>query len=203
MIIRKPLSPLTQRLAEELVQPTDCLLRDPLLAYGQSVKLIGMCVEDKEMVAEWLRILTGFTPIDREWVSIPFARKLYALTTPEQSTTIKTDVLHAINQGALCDGYFELAWLLGLLGSFDPTVQACFLRNNISAFPAFIFAMIVAMCDGYLKVARGITESQKRFFDCMARLPMDLQALVALRLWEYPSIVIPREKFDRAFLAII
>ena len=196
------MSPLTQQIAEEFVQPTDRLNRESLLSYGQSVKLIGLCVPDEELVEAWLDAYQ-YDDGDRIILSVPLARKLHMLATPEQSQEIKTNMLREIEQKGTYDGCFELVWLFGLLGPFDPAVQACFLKHNVTLFPAFTFAMIVAMCDGYLELARGITESQKRFFDCAMRLPMDLQALVALRLWGDASAVIRGEKFDRALLAVI
>jgi hypothetical protein len=197
------MTPLMQRLAEELVQPTDLIDREGLLEYGQSVKLIGMCVPDEELVAAWLKRLQTSTWPHRGCTSVIFARKLHTLATPEQSAIIKSEVLHMISYAKAGEGFFELAWLFGLLGSFDPTVQQCFLRGNVSLFPALIFAMIVALCDGYLEVMRGISRSRRHFFTLVARLPMDLQALVSLRLYGRTSTVIQSDLFNRAFLAVI
>jgi hypothetical protein len=202
--MRYYLTPLVQRLVEELVQPTDQLGREWLLKHGQSVKLIGMCVPDEELVAAWLKTIRTYSHRYVS-VSVMFARKLHALATPDQRVLIKCDVVAAIFGGPTDEGYFELAWLFGLLGPHDPTVQEWFLKHNINLFPALTFAMIVAMCDGYLKLISTpwLTAPQSRFLDVMMRLPMDLQALISLRLWEQTSTVIHREKFDRAFLAII
>jgi hypothetical protein len=213
LVMAGRLSPFAQNLAEEFVQPTDQLIRHTLLEYGQSVKIIGMCVEDDELVAAWLAIFMINEPMDRRCPSVMFARKLYALATPDQTATIKTEIQRTIVEGRSSDGAFELAWLCGLLGPSYPQIQECFRRDNMSLFPALIFAMIVAMCDGYLELPRapkrffmtysGMPESERRFFTLVARLPMDLQALVALRLYDHTSIVIQSETFDRAFLAII
>jgi hypothetical protein len=198
------LPPLMQRLLEELVQPTDWLDKACLLYYGQSVKLMGMCVKDEELVEAWLSMFMTDPPSKRICPSVIVARKLHALATPEQSGTIRIAVLLTIyDEGGSSDGCFELASLFGLLGPCYPKVQECFLKNNVNWFPAFSFAMIVAMCDGYLGFKHEITTSQRRFFTLVARLPMDLQALVSLRLWGRAATVIQAEKFDRAFLAII
>jgi len=200
------MSPLALRIAEELVEPTDRLDSWWLLVHGQSVKLIGMCVKDEELVIEWLGVLASFPLISSGGISVMFARKVHVLATPEQRATNTTDVCDRVCGGESSDGCFELAWLCGLLGPSYPKVQERFRKNNVSLFPALIFAMIVAMCDGYLTEARmpwAMTPSQKRFFDCVARLPMDLQALVSLRLWGHASTVIPGERFNRAFLAVI
>jgi hypothetical protein len=200
-VMMNRMSPLVQRVAEEFVQPTDFLESWLLLWHGQSVKLIGMCVKDEELVATWLPI--GGT-ISRGATSVPFARKLYALATPVQSAQIKLKVMRVLLDTVADEGHFELAWLLGLLGPFDLLIQKRFLTNDLSSFPAFTFAMIVAMCDGYLEISRsGISEAQRRFFNCVIRLPMDLQALMSLRLWGKTSTVIHREQFDRALLAVI
>jgi hypothetical protein len=203
MMMRDRMSPLAQRLAEELVQPTDQLDSYQLLKYGQSVKLIEMCVQDEELVATWLQAVRNYTLEYPGCMLVPFARKLHALITPEQRGDVKTKVLWSIAHGVSNDGGFELAWLLGLLGPFNPTVQGHFRRGNVNLFPALTFAMIVAMCDGYLEMARGVTKSQKRFFALVTRLPMDLQALVSLRLYGQAATVIQGDKFNRAFLAII
>jgi hypothetical protein len=203
-VMQERMTPLVQRLAEELVQPMDQLGREWLLFQGQSVKLIGMCVKDKELVATWLQVSKKYIPICWGRMSISLARKLHTLATPDQCEAIKTTVLDAIDNAQSGDGLFELAWLFGLMKTWlSPVVRMRLLRSNVSSFPAFTFAMIVAMCDGYLKVTREITPTQKRFFDLVIRLPMDLQALVSLRLWGHTSAVIPSEKFDRAFLSIV
>jgi hypothetical protein len=202
-IMRERMPPLVQQLAEELVQPMDWLDRRSLLLHGQSVKLIGLCVPDDELVWLWLNLLESYPLKYHKDMSVPFVRKLHALATPYQRAAIKTKVLQAIPCTGADESCFELAWLFGLLGPFDPTVQACFLQRNVSLFPAFTFAMIVAMCDGYLDFRRGIMEPQKRFFDFAMRLPMDLQALISLRLDGQASTVISSDKFHRAFLAII
>jgi hypothetical protein len=201
-VLTTHLSPLVLQLVEELVQPTDHLCREWLLKYGQSVKLIGMCVPDEELVDKWLTTFVKY-PHSRGHMSVLLARKLHALATPEQSAVIESKLLRAISHPDADDGCFELAWLFGRPGPFDPEVQEYFLKRNVTLFPAFTFAMIVAMCDGYLKVARGRTATQKRFFALTARLPMDLQALVSLQLWGQTATVIRSEKFNRAFLLII
>jgi hypothetical protein len=203
-VMREAMSPLTQQLAEELVQPTDQLDRVSLLVQGQSVKLIGMCVPDEELVHAWLVDLGGPRLVYCDYSSVPFLRKLHALATLDQRAEIKTKALWTISDGGSSYGCFELAWLCGLLGPAYPKVQECFLENNVPLFPAFTFAIIVAMCDGYLESKQQeITESQRRFFDVVMQLPMDLQALVSLRLWGRTSAVIRSETFDRAFLTII
>jgi len=207
MLSRMP--SLVQRLAEELVQPTDRLDRVSLIAHGQSVKLISMCVPDEELVALWLHYLKTYNLIRRGCPSVPLARKLHALATPDQSAQIKTKVLGMIRYSGPYDlGHdddgFELVWLLGLVGPFDPAVQKWILKNDTDLFPAFTFAMIVAICDGYLRVLQHwISRRQRRFFAVVTRLPMDLQTLVALRLWGRTSTVIRSDEFDRALLAII
>jgi len=143
---RRPMTPLTQRLVEELVQPTDCLDKQSLFLRGQSVKLIGMCAKDEELVAAWLTVFTRHNRTGLCGMSTPFAHKLRALATLDQSTTIKTEIVHLIRHGDE-DGCFELAWLFG---AFDLTVQKYFLRGNVGLFPAFTFAMVVAICDDYL-----------------------------------------------------
>jgi len=201
-VMREQMSPLAQRLVEEFVQSTDRLSRALLLMHGQSVKLIGMCVKDEALVEAWLKlgtVRTSWGLVCRRCVSVSFARKVHALATPDQRETIKAKVLGAIDKDTASDGCFELAWLLGLY----PKGRECFLRNNVTSFPAFTFAMIVAMCDGYLALAEGLTETERRFFDFAARLPMDLQALVSLRLWGRASTVIQSDQFDRAFLTVI
>jgi hypothetical protein len=198
------MSPLMQQIAEELVQPTDQLNRPALLLHGQSVKLIGMCAPDEELVEAWLRAYEPFFLTHYIRLSVMLARKLHALATPDQRAKIGSVILQEISKDTSCDGCFELAWLCGLLSPSYPKAQACCRKNNVNLFPALTFAMIVAMCDGYLELARPrITLPQTRFFDFVARLPMDLQALIALRLWEQTSTVIPRDKFDRVFLAVI
>jgi hypothetical protein len=201
------LSPRAQRFIEELVQPTDDLCRKTLVWFGQSVKLVGMCVKDGELVAMWLK--TFPTP-PRVWsvtITVMFARKLHALATPEQRAPIKTRVLDAITAKEPSDGYFELAWLCGLLCPSEPIyprIRKRFLKSNVDLFPAFTFATVVAMCDGYLEVrSPGRTPSQERFFDLVVRLPMELQELVALKLWGQTATIIPSEKCNRAFLVII
>jgi hypothetical protein len=201
-VLRERMSPPVQQLAEELVQPTDHLHSESLLLYGQSVKLIGMCVSDEELVAAWLKLRERYPLKYRGNISVSFARKLHALATPDQCAQIKTGVLLAISSDGTEDSRFELAWLFGLLGPSFPAVQASFLRHNMSLFPAFTFAMIVALCDGYLELARGITTPQRRFFTVLERLPMDLQALVSLRLWGRTSTVTQSDQFNRALLAI-
>jgi hypothetical protein len=203
LILRYRMTPLTQRLVEELVQPTDQLNRWSLLSYGQSVKLIGMCVKDEDLVEAWLQVLRAYTIPSRACVSVEFARKVYALATPDQSTAIKIEVSRSILYDEQDEDCFELAWLFGLVGPFEPKIQGRFLKKHVNAFPAFTFAMIVAMCDGYLKRTRKITAPQKRFFAFVTRLPMDLQALISLRLWGHTATVISTEKFDRAFLVVI
>jgi hypothetical protein len=213
-VMMESMTPLVQRLVEELVQPTDWLNKDMLLLHGRSMKLIGMCVKDEELVADWLYTRQAYAyvcPVTS--MSVLFGRKLYDLAKPDQIAKIKREVVATIFAGESSDGCFELAWLFGLLGSFDPKIQECFRQNNVSWFPAFTFAMIVAMCDGYLKLPRTpkrffmrrsvISEPQRRFFALVARLPMDLQALISLRLWGHTSTVISSEKFNRALLAII
>ena len=204
--MRDRMSPLAQRIAEELVQSTDRLDSDKLIYYGQSVKLVGMCVKDEELVAAWIELLHPYPLKYRGEMSVPFVRKLHALATPEQHETIKSKLKSSGQYlgGDSKDHCFELAWLFGLVGPVYPVVQEHFRRNNVSLFPALTFAIIVAMCDGYLEVSQtlGITASQKRFFTLVTRLPMDLQALVSLRLWGRTAIVIQGEQFDRAFLAI-
>jgi hypothetical protein len=203
---RYRMSPLALRLAEELVQPTDQLYKEALLISGQSVKLIGMCVKDEELVAAWYNMLRTSAFPSRGCTSVIFARKLYELATPEQKAKIKTEVLRVITYHKAGDGWFELAWLFGLLGPFAPTIQKHFLRNNVGLFPALTFAMIVAMCDGYLELAHPRTSAlapQRRFFALVTRLPMDVQALVSLRLWNRASTVIQSDMFNRAFLTII
>jgi hypothetical protein len=196
-VMMSRLTPLGQQLLEELVQPTDRFDRETLLRHGQSVKLIGMCVPDEELVKAWL---PRFAMVP----SVPFARKLHAMATPKQRTAIRLSLLYLIRDIEANANLVEMVCLFGLLGPSHPTVQAWFLKNNVDLFPAFTFAMIVAMCDGYLEVTRSrISASQSRFFDFVMRLPMDLQALVSLRLWGHTATVIRREKFDRAFLAII
>jgi hypothetical protein len=203
VVLLKRWSPLVQRLVEELVQPTDRLDKWLLLAHGQSVKLIGMCVPDEELGAEWLKMLKRYPQILEGRMSAMFARKLHASATPEQNAEIKTEVLRALSNGWSNEGYFELAWLFGLLGPSYRKIQRRFLRYNVDLFPAFTFAMIVGVCDGYLKVTLpGIRAPRRRFFMIAMQLPMDLQALVSLRLWGRASTIIPREKFDRAFLAV-
>jgi hypothetical protein len=197
------MTPLAQRFVEELVQPTDHLDSWLLLLNSQSVKLVGMCLEDEEMVEAWLNVRDTDEEIGHGHMSVPFARKLHALATPDQSLPIKFEVWSAISEGFVNEGYFELAWLFGLL-PFDPIIRACFLRNNVRLFPAFTFAMIVALCDRYLEVTHtGISESQKRFFSLVTRLPMDLQALISLRLQQQASTVISSDQFNRAFLAVV
>jgi hypothetical protein len=203
LAMRHRMSPLMRQLVEELVQPTDQFNRWLLLRYGQSVKLIGMCVKDEELVEAWLNAHGVSVTGHRITLSVMLARKLHALATSEQRTKLEIEVLSEIMISESSDGVFELVWLFGLLGPSHPLIQECFLKNQVSAFPALTFAMIVAMCDGYLETAREITESQRRFFTFVARLPMDLQALVSLRLWKHTSTVIQGEKFDRAFLTII
>jgi hypothetical protein len=144
-----------------------------------------------------------------------FARKLYNLARPDQIAKVKSEVVATISAGESSDGCFELARLFGLLGPSYPKIRQCFRRNNVSLFPALTYAMIVAMCDGYLELPRapkrffifvtrsGISESQRRFFTFIARLPMDLQALVSLRLWNHTTTVISSEKFNRALLAVM
>jgi hypothetical protein len=200
---KENMTPLVLRLVEELVQPTDQLNRESLLTYGQSVKLIGMRVQDEELVAAWLFKLQRFPLLSNRYMSVMFARKLHALATPDQRVTLKGNVMWEIYDGRPNEACLELAWLFDQLGPFNPTVQKCFLKHNKSVFPAFTFAMIVALCDGYLALARKITTPQRRFFTLVARLPMDVQTLVSLRLWEHASIVIQREKFDRALLAVL
>jgi hypothetical protein len=201
VVMQERMSPLVQRLVEELVQPTDYLDRGMLLWYGQSVKLIGMCVKDEELVAAWCRMFTSGTPVSCGFMSVPFARKLHALATPNQRALIKTYLLGMLRDTTADDGHFELAWLLGL---FDLLLQNRFLKNDVSSFPAFTFAMIVAMCDGYLKISQpGTMPPQSRFFNLVMRLPMDLQALISLRLWGHTSTVIRTTSFDRALLVII
>jgi hypothetical protein len=203
-IMRERMSPLAQQLVEEFAQPTDQFDIDLLFVHGQSLKLIGMCVPDEELVAEWLPSVKILNLIRRGDPSVILARKLHALATPDQIAEMTPPILHEIHSAMASDGCFELAWLLGLMVPFDSAVRACFLQNSVSTFPAFTFAMIVAMCDGYLEVmSSGITAPQKRFFDLVMWLPMDLQALVSLRLYGHTSTVIHREKFDRALLAII
>jgi hypothetical protein len=203
--IQEQMSPLVQQLVEELVQPMDCLDRQALLENAQSVKLLEMCVNDEDLVAEWLSRFTQRPFIGRSYPSIMLARKLHALATPDQRARIKTYVSQMSTLEAdLTDGCFELMWLCGLLGPSYPKVQKLFRKNNVGLFPACIFAMIVAMCDGYLVATRPkMLASQRRFFVLVARLPMDLQALVSLRLYGHASTVIQCENFDRAFLAII
>jgi hypothetical protein len=58
------MTPLVQRLVEELVQSTDQLHEDALLLHGQSVKLIGMCVNDEELVVEWLNVMQTYAYVD-------------------------------------------------------------------------------------------------------------------------------------------
>jgi hypothetical protein len=202
-LMRKQMSPVGQRIVEELVQPADQLDRNALLVNGQSVKLIGMCVKDEELVESWLDSLGGYPRISLGHISVMFARKLHALATPEQGAIIASDIRRYISVGGSNDGCFELAWLFGLLGPFDSTVQQHFRKSNVSLFPALTFAMIVAMCDGYLEMTSAEITPQKRFFDFAARLPMDLQALVSLRLWDRASTVIQGDKFNRALLAIL
>jgi hypothetical protein len=197
------MSPLVQRIAEELVQPTDCIDKDSLLEYGQSVKLIGMFVRDEELVATWLTRLTKYQLLARSGVSLMLVRKLYVLATPEQRARLEYETVQAISAGVSNDSCFEFAWLFGLLGPWQPKIQEKFRKGNVGLFPAFTFAMIVAMCDGYLKLERGIPKPQARFFNLVVRLPMDLQALVSLRLWGHATTVIQGEKFDRAFLTIL
>jgi hypothetical protein len=197
------MTPLMQQLAEELVQPTDWLDSKWLLFHGQSVKLIGMCVPDEKLVADWFRLIESHLLKERGDVSVPFARKLRALATLDQSEDIKAEVLWAISRGGSNDTCFELAWLFGLVQPFYPRVQQHFRNKNVRFFPALTFAMIVAMCDGYLTMTSGISEPQRRFFTVMERLPMDLQALVSLRLWGRTSTVISSEQFNRAFLAVV
>jgi hypothetical protein len=202
-IMEQPLSPLEQRLVEELVQPTDRLNRRWLLVSSQSVKLIGMCVKDEELVEEWLKRFWSYAILSSRYMSVMFAHKLHALATPDQSVAIKNQILGRIHADTFTEGFFELAWLCGLLSPSYPTVQALFLKCTVCLFPAFTFAMIVALCDGYLEVAREITVSQRRFFTLMLRLPMDLQSLVSLRLWGHASTVIQSNKFTKALLTII
>jgi hypothetical protein len=202
---REQLSPLAQRLLEELALPTDRLNRKRLLLYGHSVKLIGMCVKDDELVAAWLAVrYPDIPPFSRRTLSATLARKLYALATPDQKETLKGNVSWELYYSRPSEGCFELAWLFGLLGPDDPKVQECFREYNVSLFPALTFAMIVAMCDGYLEAMRSrMSEAQRRFFTLAARLPMDLQAVVALRLYGRAATVIQGETFDRAFLAVV
>jgi hypothetical protein len=206
-VMREIMSPLAQRLAEEFVQPTDNFDSWLLIMYGQSVKLIGMCVKDEELVAAWLPktfTFTGCPPSDRGFMSVMLARKLHALATPDQRKEIRTKVMHTILDTAADDGYFELAWLLGLWKPSYRVIHERCRKNNVSLFPELTFAMIVAMCDGYLEVKQKvIMATQARFFMLLVRLPMDLQALVSLRLWGHVSTVIQRDKFDRALLAVI
>jgi hypothetical protein len=198
------MSPLVQRLAEELVQPTDQVDKWQLLIHSQSVKLIGMCVKDEELVAEWLPRFRIYAAGCHVWPSVMLARKLHALATPAQRVGIATELFRRIPFTDSDEGCFEMTWLFGLVNPFIPPVQNHFLKHNVSLFPAFTFAMIVAKCDGYLEFARsGITWSQRRFFTLVGRLPRDLQALVALQLWERTSTVIRSDEFDRAFLAVI
>jgi hypothetical protein len=198
------MSPLAQRLTEELVQPSDHLCQWALVLFGQSVKLVGMCTKDEELVALWLKPFPIYPYIWCQWITVMFARKLHALATPEQSAKIKTKVLRTIIEEETNDGYFELAWLFGLLGPRYPKIQRRFRWYNVSLFPALIFAMIVALCDGYLEVTSPeITATQKRFFALVKRLPMDLQALISLRLYGQAVTVIRSDKFNRALLAII
>jgi hypothetical protein len=202
-VVQWRMTPLVQRLVEELVQPTDHLQKWPLLSHGQSVKLIRMCVPDEELVAEWLPRFRKYPVMGSVSISVTFARKLHALATPNQHAAIKTEILRLLITTDLNKGCCELGWLFGLLGPFDPTVQVYFLKHHVRAFPAYTFAMIVAMCDGYLTMKRGIKAPTRRFFALVMGLPMDLQALVALRLWGRTSTVIRREAFDRALLAIV
>jgi hypothetical protein len=203
-VVQDPMTPLTQRLVEELIQPTDHLEKRSLLWCGQSMKLIGMCVSDDELVAEWLPLFTKADFENRGRLSVPFARKLYALATPEQRVVIRDEVAAMMTFSKPDEGCLELAWIFWLLAPFDTLIQQRLMRYDVSLFPAFTFAMIVGMCDGYLEVTSPeISESRRRFFTLMARLPMDLQALVSLRLYERTSTVIRREAFDRAFLATV
>jgi hypothetical protein len=203
-VMRTRMSPLVQQLAEELVQPTDQLCKEWLLIYGQSVKLIGMCVKDEELVVAWFSMFTKSLRIARSFPSVMLARKLHALATPDQREAIRIEVSHTIPCTELDEGCFEMAWLFGLLGPFNPPLQNHFLKYHVSLFPAFTFAMIVALCDEYLELLQPkITAPQRRFFALVMRLPMDLQALVALRMWGSASTVIQIEKFDKAFLTII
>jgi hypothetical protein len=201
MVLLTRMSPLVLQLAEELVQPTDRLDSRPLVVFGQSVKLIGMCVPDEELVAVWLKGLRIDSFPSRKYMSVALARKLHALATPEQNRVIEDVTLHAIYAGISNDVCFELVHLFGLL---YPSVQTCFRKNKASWFPMFTFAMIVAVCDGYLKATHsGISEQQRRFFALVTRLPMDLQALISLRLWGRTSTVIRGDTFNRAFVTII
>jgi hypothetical protein len=203
-VMEDEMSPLVQKLAEELVQPTDWFDRPGLLLHGQSVKLIGMCVSDEGLIKAWLHIHEPFFTTYYISLSVMLARKLHALATPDQRAEIRTKSMRVLAHDRANDGCFELAWLFGLLGPSYPRIQACFRKNNVRLFPAMTFAMIVAMCDGYLKAKRQeITVSQRRFFNVVMRLPMDLQALVTLRLYGETSTVISSDTFDRAFLAII
>ena len=204
MMTQWRMSPLVQRFIEELVQPTDNLYQWPIVSYGQSVKLVGMFVKDEELVAGWLKRIPIYQHRWCAWMSVMFARKLHALATPEQRSEIKTEVLQTTPETKTGDGYFEMAWLCGLLGPRYPKIQTFFREDNVSLFPALTFAMIVAKCDGYLVFARSrITGVQRRFVALMTRLPMDLQALVSLQLWDRTSAVIRSDEFDRALLAVI
>jgi hypothetical protein len=202
-VMQARMPPLVQQLVEELVQPTDRLDRWSLFMYGQSAKLIGMCAKDEELVAVWLKQIQAYPILINRYLSIMLARKLHALATPEQKVTIANKIMERIHADELTEGYFELVWLCGLLGSHNQMVRARFLKRNVRLFPAFTFAMIVAMCDGYLEAAHGITGSQKRFFTLAMRLPMDLQSLLSLRLWGCTSSVIQGDMFNRALFAVI
>jgi hypothetical protein len=72
-----------------------------------------------------------------------------------------------------------------------------------SLFPAMTYALIVGVCDGFFEVATAAHVRERRFFDLVTKLPMDLQALVSLRMWAKTATVIGAMDFGVAFSIVI
>jgi hypothetical protein len=170
-----------------------------VLPRSRSPKLARMIVDcDELFVFEWCMRVRAvgcgrFTTMTRE-----FAAALVSLAGPHDRLNINQ--LLDDKEQIEC-GEWYLVHAMGRLR--DVRWRGAVMCGYKDLFAALLYAMIVALCDGYLVLGCRVTPKMCRFAMIVRRLPMDLQQVVAWRVYGKSSMFVRASDFDDAWAIIV
>lgn len=102
-------------------------------------------------------------------------------------------------------GHFRVASLLHCFET-QPAVMRLSLQIELGlpgASAAFLFAVIVFICDGFLSASAERKTLPARFFAISENLPMELQMVLSLRAFGLPQMFVAKGTTELAFRAVV